>query len=113
MLDGTFADNAGVNNGAVLNSIGLASFVDVVGHPHASVNRNVPDVYGPLYYNPDAFAEPTGLTFGNSGRNILRQPGRVNFDFGMFKRFQIDEQRGIEFRLGEFQSVQSRAVYGD
>ena len=73
-----------------------------MGDPHASVNRNVPDVYAPLYYNPDAFAEPTGLTFGNSGRNILRQPGRVNFDFGLFKRFQIDEQRGFEFRWENF-----------
>ena len=81
VLDGTFADNAGVNNGAVLNSIGLASFVDVVGDPHASVKRNVPDVYAPLYYNPDAFADPTGLTFGNSGRNYFAAAWAREFRF--------------------------------
>ncbi len=102
ILDGDFADNAGVDNGVLLNSVGLASFVDVVGNPRASVQRNVPGVYAPLEYNPAAFTDPTGLTFGTSGRNVLREPGRVNFDFGLFKRFSIDEQRAFEFRWENF-----------
>ncbi len=58
----------------------------------------IPGVIGPLLYNPAAFATPTGLTFGNSGRNIITLPRRTNFDFGLFKRFSLGEQRAFEFR---------------
>jgi hypothetical protein len=102
VLDGDFVDNAGVANGTVLNSIGIGALVDQVGDPNASFQRNVPGVYAPLFYNPAAFTDPTGLTFGDSGRNNLRQPGRLNFDFGLFKRFEIHEQRSFEFRWENF-----------
>jgi hypothetical protein len=45
---------------------------------------------------------PTGLTFGNIGRDTLYMPGRLNFDFGMFKRFAINERSGFEFRWENF-----------
>jgi hypothetical protein len=32
------------------------------------------------------------------GRNTLNLPGRLNFDFGVFKRFTINEKTGFEFR---------------
>ena len=59
-------------------------------------------VYGPLLYNPGAYAQPTGLTFGDSGRNSLIQPGRLNFDMGVFKRFRITETKALEFRAEAF-----------
>src|SRR5262249_60731814 len=49
-----------------------------------------------------AFALPTGLTFGDVGRNTLTLPGRVNFDFGLFKRFAFKERYAIEFRWENF-----------
>ncbi len=57
---------------------------------------------GPLFYSPDRFALPTGLTFGDSGRNTLNLPRRVNFDAGLFKRFQIKERAAFEFRWEMF-----------
>ena len=85
------ADNAGVANGA-----GTSSRPDLVGNPHAAAT---PDGNrGPLFYNPAAYAAPQGLTFGKVGRNTLNLPGRVNFDFGVYKKFQINEKTGFEFR---------------
>jgi|HubBroStandDraft_1064217.scaffolds.fasta_scaffold01994_6 hypothetical protein len=92
----TYGDNAGVGNG-----IGTGSYVDVVGDPSA----NIPSkglLEGPSYskfaYNPGAFQVPTGLTFGDSGRDDLHNPGRVNFDMGLFKHFPVKENMAFEFR---------------
>ena len=57
---------------------------------------------GPLWYNPAAFAVPTGLTFGDSGRNSLRNPRRTNFDMALFKHFPIHESVAAEFRAEAF-----------
>ena len=90
------ADNAGVGNG-----LGVGSYADVIGNAHvgkpyvAPGGRNV----GPLLLNPNAFAAPRGLTFGNSGRNYLRNPSRVNFNMSLFKHFKsFEEKLDIEFR---------------
>ena len=45
-----------------------------------------------------AFAAPTGLTFGDVGRDYLNNPKRTNFDMGLFKQFAITEARALEFR---------------
>jgi Carboxypeptidase regulatory-like domain/TonB-dependent Receptor Plug Domain len=90
----TFGDNAGVGNG-----VGTGSRPDLVGDPNASLSQTeFPDVRGPVIGNPAAFALPTGLTFGNVGRNTMNYPGRLNFDFGTFKRFAINERAGFEFK---------------
>ena len=52
-------------------------------------------------FNPGAFALPQGLTFGNAGRNDVRNP-RLNFDMGIFKHFAIKESAAIEFRAEAF-----------
>ena len=54
------------------------------------------------FYNPSAYAAPTGLTFGNVGRNTLNLPGRLNFNFGLFKRVTLNERAGFEFRAETF-----------
>ena len=53
---------------------------------------------GQPFYDPSAFAAPTGVRFGTSGRNILRGPGVVNLDLGVFRGFPIHEQIKLEFR---------------
>jgi len=94
----TYGDNAGVGNG-----VGTGSRPDLVGDPRASLSQTeYPDVRGPVIYNPGAFGLPTGLTFGNVGRNTLNYPGRLNFDFGTFKRFAINERAGFEFKWEVF-----------
>ena len=91
-------DAAGVGSGS--------SFPLVVGNPRANVSSADQSLasaqYGPLMYNPSAFAAPTGLTFGNAGRNFMREPGRFNFDMGLFKTFRINERQHIEFRAEGF-----------
>lgn len=60
------------------------------------------NIVGPLLYNPGAFAQPQGLTFGNEGRNFLRNPGRWNFDMGLVKTFKITERQDVQFRAEGF-----------
>ncbi|MHB8503208.1 MAG: carboxypeptidase-like regulatory domain-containing protein [Candidatus Acidiferrales bacterium] len=89
-----FGDNAGVGNGT-----GTGSRPDLTGNPNSGFTANQdPTQRGPLAYNPLAYVAPTGLTFGNVGRNTLNLPGRVNFDFGVFKNFRISEKAGFDFR---------------
>jgi hypothetical protein len=92
-----FGDNAGVGNGT-----GTGSRPDLAGDPHSGFSSNDPSTFGPLFYNPAAFATPTGLTFGDVGRNTLSLPGRVNFDFGVTKRFAITESTGFDFKWEAF-----------
>jgi Carboxypeptidase regulatory-like domain/TonB-dependent Receptor Plug Domain len=95
-----FGDNAGVGNG-----LGTGSFPDLVGNASsitAADRAAGAGITGPLRYSPSAYALPTGLTFGDSGRNTLNLPGRVNFDAGLFKRFQIKERAAFEFRWEVF-----------
>jgi hypothetical protein len=100
VVNGAFYDNAGVANGE-----GTGSYADVV----PGVNRHKitgpkldPPNYGPLLFNPAAYEEPTGLTFGNSGRNSLFGPRNTNFDMGIFKHFPIGEKLTAEFRTEAF-----------
>jgi hypothetical protein len=93
----TISDNAGVSNG-----VGTASRPDLVGDPNSGFTQAPLLGFGPQLYNPAAFADPRGLTFGDSGRNILRNPNRLNFDMALFKHFVISESMGVEFRAEAF-----------
>jgi hypothetical protein len=98
----TYSDNAGVANG-----VGTGSYPDVVGNPNqvpAAVQQafQATGLFGKLNYNPVAFDIPVGLTFGNATRNMLRMPGRLNFDMGLFKRFEFKERYAFEFRWETF-----------
>ena len=42
------------------------------------------------------------MTFGDAGRNILRNPRQTNFDMALFKHFAIKESMSIEFRAEAF-----------
>jgi len=90
-------DNAGVAAG-----VGSGSRADIVGDPNTGFSRTPAQGFGPLWYNPNAFAVPVGLTFGDSGRNILRNPRRTNFDMALFKHFQVRESMAFEFRAEAF-----------
>ncbi len=94
-------DNAGVANGA-----GIGSYPDVMASPRSALRDGItrfnPKSIGPLLYNPAAFAAPTGLTFGNAGRNFLNNPHRLNFDMSLLKNFKVTESSNLEFRLEGF-----------
>jgi hypothetical protein len=91
------SDNAGVGNG-----IGSASYADLVGNPKAGVVQTPLVGFGRVFYNAAAYADPTALTFGDSGRNSLRNPDFINFDMALFKHFAIKEAAAIEFRAEAF-----------
>jgi hypothetical protein len=100
----TYTDNAGVANG--VGGV-IPSFPDVVGNPNAvpaAVQSAFQSqaLFGKLQYNPTAFDIPVGLTFGDATRNMLRMPGRLNFDMGLFKRFAFKERYAFEFRWETF-----------
>jgi hypothetical protein len=42
------------------------------------------------------------LSFGDSGRNLLRNPAQLNFDMAVFKHFAISESKAFEFRAEAF-----------
>jgi hypothetical protein len=93
-------DNAGVANG-----IGPASYPDFIGDPYSRgpiVGGNNPKSFGPILANPDAFVAPTGLTFGDAGRNILNNPSRLNFDMALLKHFKTSEKTTVELRAEAF-----------
>lgn len=98
VVNGLFGDNAGVANG-----VGTGSYADLVADPNA-VPAGINGTPGapPVLYNPNAFLAPTGLTFGNSGRNALRNPNRTNFDMALYKHFKPIERATIEFRAEAF-----------
>jgi hypothetical protein len=54
-----------------------------------------PDAY---YYDPAAFAPVTTQTYGNSGRNILTNPGMWNTDMSIVRNFPIKEKVTAQFR---------------
>ena len=53
-----------------------------------------------FYFNPNSFDcnNVPLFSFGNSGRNILRGPGRNDFDLSVGRTFRIAESKSIEFR---------------
>ncbi len=53
---------------------------------------------GEYYYNPAAFAAVTTQSFGNSGLNILREPGMWNTDLSIVRNFAIKERFTLQFR---------------
>jgi hypothetical protein len=95
-------DVAGTGNGIATS----AAFADLVGDPNGSgshrVITNADGTHAYQQYNPSAYQDPIGLTFGNAGRNSLRNPNRTNFDMALFKHFAIKESISVEFRAEAF-----------
>jgi len=93
------ADNAGV-----VTVSGPASYPDLAADsgskPSSMSGAGV--AFGPLLGNPGRFVAPTGLTFGNAGRNSFSNPQRTNFDIALAKHFPMSEGRSFEFRLETF-----------
>ncbi len=49
------------------------------------------------WIDPSIFSNPSGLTWGNSGRNAFRRPAVWNLDFSLFRNIPIGRYR-VEFR---------------
>jgi hypothetical protein len=99
----TYPDNAGVAVGSSISS--AVSYPDRASDPTTGIPA-ASQVSGPAYakfaFNPGAFVLPQGLTFGDAGRNDVRNPYRLNFDMGVYKHFAIKESAALEFRAEAF-----------
>ncbi|MDP2999628.1 MAG: TonB-dependent receptor [Bryobacterales bacterium] len=69
---------------------------NVVGDPHSGQRTLQRD------FNVDALVRPANLTYGNAGRNILRQRPHFNWDFSALKSFQLVERIRLQFRFEGF-----------
>jgi hypothetical protein len=70
------------------------------------------------WFNQAAFAEPalapgqsSAHMFGNTERAVLRGPDLVNFDFSIYKTFQLGERFGLTFR-SEFFNIFNHPNFG-
>jgi hypothetical protein len=99
---GSAVDGVSVlDNAGVVNGIGAGSYPDLVSNTYSTAPLaagNNGKSFGPILGNPNIFAAPQGLTFGNAGRNVLRNPGRVNFDVALLKHFKLRESTTLELR---------------
>jgi hypothetical protein len=94
---------SGPDNAGIVTVAGPASYPDVIANPpQATSGSESGTAFGPLLGNPGRFVAPTGLTFGDAGRNFLRNPSRTNFDVAISKNFSIREGRSLQFRVETF-----------
>jgi len=77
--------------------------------PNLNPNFNGPVVLGVdgfkktgRYFDPNAFVLPLYGTFGNVSRGMFTGPGLFTLDTSLFKKFNIDEKRSLQFRAEAF-----------
>ena len=63
------------------------------------------------WFNTSCFTAPLAGAFGNSGRNILTQPGINNWDMNLGKTFTFTERVSFQFRAEAF-NVFNHTQYG-
>jgi hypothetical protein len=108
VINGGSGNGTGTSdNGGVGDGLGVGSYADVIGNPHGAKpyvsSASNGSTIGPLLGNPGAFVAPRGLTFGNAGRNFMRNPSRINFNVSLLKHFKaFHEKSDIEFRAEAF-----------
>ncbi len=100
-VNGVFAAYSGrpftvTADGGGLNAPGNTQTADQI-NPVVKKNGGTEE-----FYDKSAFAGVTSARFGSTGRNILRGPGVVNMDLGLFKTFDFNERVGLQFRAEAF-----------
>jgi hypothetical protein len=86
-------------SGAALNMPGNAQTPDQI--------KPTVDTFGKVgddgtWFDTTAFGRPTGVRFGNVGRNTMRGPGVVNTDLSLFRTFKPVERLQVQFRAESF-----------
>jgi hypothetical protein len=76
---------------------------DVVGNPYPAGFRRGGSER--LAFSTAAFAQPARGTFGNSGRNIIRDAPLNNWDCGFFKNTRFGERLRVQFRAELFNAL--------
>ena len=86
-------------NGGSLNTPGTTQTANLVGpyrvlHGIGASNR---------WFDASAFAQPTGIVTGNTGRNQFYGPGYVQDNLSLFKSFPLFREASLETRIDAFQ----------
>jgi hypothetical protein len=79
---------------------------NLVGNPNTGFTKSINQ-----WFNTSAFSQPLAGQYGNSGRNILREPGINNFDIGALKNFSLYERLNLQLRLESFNTF-NHTQYG-
>ena len=96
------ADGASVNTPSNTQTADLVGTFDAQGNIGAAGK----------WFDTSAFAQPTGVRFGNTGRNQFYGPGGYNLDFSLFRSFPIGGQRRLEARM-EAGNILNHGVYNN
>jgi len=87
----------------VVGASGIAQPVNVSGDPMAGANGQFSTGSDNNFmFNKDAFSNPAAGTFGNSTRNILRNPGDQQWDIAFFKNVAVTRAQKVQFRVEIF-----------
>lgn len=103
----TFTPGSGIDQSLTGNG---ADRPDVAGDWQITGDRSKKDQIL-KWFNTSAFILQKEGTFGTAGRNILRGPGQVNFDLGLFKQIPVIEGHNLQFR-SEFFNLFNHANLG-
>ena len=91
------ADIAGVAGVAITQPM------NVNGDPMAGANGQLSTGSDNNFiFNKDAFSQPAAGTWGNSTRNILRNPGDQQWDIAFFKNVTVAASHKVQFRVEIF-----------
>jgi hypothetical protein len=112
-VNGVFAAFSGTPftvtaSGTVLNTPNNTQTADLVGTFNTTGKIGAS---GP-WFDTTAFAQPTGVRFGNTGRNQFYGPGGYNLDFSVFRSFPVGGTRRLEYRF-QAGNLLNHPVYGN
>jgi hypothetical protein len=97
-FQGGFPFSVNGNDGSGLNGANFAERANVNGNPQLPRGqRNAKH-----WFNTSVFSNPPAGVYGNSGRNILREPGLNEWDMSVFKNIGISERFTAQLRLETF-----------
>ena len=99
--NGTFAAYTGTPftvgaSGTDLNSPGNSQTADLVASGQVKVIGDIGA--NKSWFDPLAFRQPTGVRFGNTGRNTMFGPGLWDLDMSLFRSFKVTERVKTEFK---------------
>jgi len=102
LMTGTPIGNVGAS-GSSLNTPGESQTADQVAPLQILHGINV----GNPWFSTSSFAQPTGVRFGTTGRNIFSGPGLFALNLALFKTFKMGERASLELRAETFNFTNS------
>lgn len=101
-LSGIYSAQTGVPLTIQLSSD--PSSTGTTAHPNRLADGNLPSDQRTVshWFDLSAFAAPTCICFGNSGRSIVRAPGFTDIDLGVSRDFHFRERFRLQVRVESF-----------